>query len=84
MSAKKKQQLAPPHRPPRDEDEGEKLDNIQNITAEYVPQLPSDEEANFYAPVVKYALLGLICLLSFAIRLFAVVRWESVSKSYVC
>lgn len=30
------------------------------------------------APVLKYTLLGLICLIAFSIRLFAVVRWESV------
>ena len=32
--------------------------------------------------VLKYVILGAVCLLSFAIRLFAVVRWESVIHEF--
>jgi asparagine N-glycosylation enzyme membrane subunit Stt3 len=32
--------------------------------------------------VCKFALLGLICLMAFAIRLFAVVRYESVIHEF--
>lgn len=37
-----------------------------------------EDESNVLAPTAKYAILGMICLMSFAIRLFAVVRYESV------
>lgn len=37
-----------------------------------------EDDANVLAPIAKYAILGMICLMSFAIRLFAVVRYESV------
>ena len=37
------------------------------------------EHQNVFSNILLVAILGLICLLSFAIRLFAVVRWESVS-----
>ena len=50
----------------------------RTVSIEYVEKLVDDEDAHFLAPVIKYALLGLICVLSFAIRLFAVVKWESV------
>lgn len=32
--------------------------------------------------ILKFSILGLICLLSFAIRLFAVVRYESVIHEF--
>ncbi|GLD93804.1 hypothetical protein PINS_up002409 [Pythium insidiosum] len=41
-----------------------------------------EDEANVLAPVAKYAILGMICLMSFAIRLFAVVRYESVIHEF--
>jgi hypothetical protein len=37
-----------------------------------------EDDSNALVPVAKYAILGMICLMSFAIRLFAVVRYESV------
>lgn len=37
-----------------------------------------EDESSVLAPIAKYAILGMICLMSFAIRLFAVVRYESV------
>ncbi|RLN13773.1 hypothetical protein BBJ28_00013586, partial [Nothophytophthora sp. Chile5] len=37
-----------------------------------------EDDAHVLAPIAKYAILGMICLMSFAIRLFAVVRYESV------
>jgi hypothetical protein len=45
------------------------------------PNSPVDieDQSNVLAPVAKYGILGMICLMSFAIRLFAVVRYESVS-----
>lgn len=33
-------------------------------------------------PILRFATLGLICLLAFSIRLFAVVRWESVIHEF--
>jgi hypothetical protein len=39
---------------------------------------PAEVEATTIGPVARYTALGLICLMAFAIRLFAVVRWESV------
>ena len=38
----------------------------------------SDEDLSGIPTVMKWAILGLICLLAFSIRLFAVVRYESV------
>jgi hypothetical protein len=35
------------------------------------------------ASVLKWSILGLICVISFAIRLFAVARWESVIHEFV-
>lgn len=40
---------------------------------------PEGDESSWVSPVLKYTILGLICLISFSIRLFAVARWESVS-----
>lgn len=37
-----------------------------------------EDDSSVLAPIAKYAILGMICLMSFAIRLFAVVRYESV------
>ena len=37
-----------------------------------------EEEVSDIAPVARYTALGIICLMAFSIRLFAVVRWESV------
>jgi hypothetical protein len=41
---------------------------------------PEGDESSWLSPVLKYSALGLICLISFSIRLFAVARWESVSS----
>jgi hypothetical protein len=38
-----------------------------------------EDDQTALVPVAKYAILAMICLMSFAIRLFAVVRYESVS-----
>lgn len=38
----------------------------------------AEDDENALAPVAKYAILAMICLMSFSIRLFAVVRYESV------
>lgn len=45
---------------------------------------PEGDESSWMSPVVKYTALGLICLISFSIRLFAVARWESVMYVYLC
>lgn len=39
---------------------------------------PLGDESSWLSPVMKFSALGLICLMSFSIRLFAVARWESV------
>ncbi|KAF1334860.1 Dolichyl-diphosphooligosaccharide-protein glycosyltransferase, partial [Globisporangium splendens] len=41
-----------------------------------------EDDSNVLAPIAKYAILGMICLMSFAIRLFAVVRYESVIHEF--
>ncbi|KNB42178.1 dolichyl-diphosphooligosaccharide--protein glycosyltransferase subunit [Blastocystis sp. subtype 4] len=41
-----------------------------------------DECDDAFSPVLRYSILGLICLVSFLIRLFAVVRYESVIHEY--
>lgn len=41
-----------------------------------------EEQQSSASNVMKYSILGLICLISFAIRLFAVVRWESVIHEF--
>lgn len=41
-----------------------------------------EDDSNVLAPIAKYAILGMICLMSFAIRLFAVVRYESVCSKW--
>ena len=38
-----------------------------------------DETDDAFSPVLRYSILGIICLVSFLIRLFAVVRYESVT-----
>ena len=43
---------------------------------------PSDEDLSGIPTVMKWAILGLICLLAFSIRLFAVVRYESVIHEF--
>lgn len=40
-----------------------------------------DECDDTFSPVLRYSILGIICLLAFLIRLFAVVRYESVVAS---
>lgn len=42
----------------------------------------ADDDASALAPTAKFAILGMICLMSFAIRLFAVVRYESVIHEF--
>lgn len=37
-----------------------------------------DECDDAFSPVLRYSILGIICLSAFLIRLFAVVRYESV------
>ena len=46
------------------------------------PFVPCHQDLSGIPTVVKFAVLGLICLLSFAIRLFAVVRYESVIHEF--
>ncbi|EEY58025.1 dolichyl-diphosphooligosaccharide-protein glycosyltransferase subunit STT3A, putative [Phytophthora infestans T30-4] len=41
-----------------------------------------EDDENAVAPVAKYAILAMICLMSFSIRLFAVVRYESVIHEF--
>lgn len=41
-----------------------------------------DECDDAFSPVLRYSILGLICLVSFLIRLFAVVRYESVEMVF--
>uniref|UniRef100_I2CR01 dolichyl-diphosphooligosaccharide--protein glycotransferase n=2 Tax=Nannochloropsis gaditana TaxID=72520 RepID=I2CR01_NANGC len=41
-----------------------------------------DDDLSGIPVIVRYGILGLICLLSFAIRLFAVVRYESVIHEF--
>lgn len=41
-----------------------------------------EDDSTVLAPIAKFAILGMICLMSFAIRLFAVVRYESVRCVY--
>eukprot|EP01041_Mallomonas_annulata_P010990 gene10990-22967_t len=43
---------------------------------------PEAEDLSGIPTVMKYAILGLICLLAFSIRLFAVVRYESVIHEF--
>jgi dolichyl-diphosphooligosaccharide--protein glycosyltransferase len=44
---------------------------------------PDDgEQLGGMSTVMKYGILGLICLLAFSIRLFAVVRFESVIHEF--
>jgi dolichyl-diphosphooligosaccharide---protein glycosyltransferase len=42
----------------------------------------SSQDLSGIPTVLKYAILGLICLLAFSIRLFAVVRYESVIHEF--
>lgn len=41
-----------------------------------------DETDDAFSPVLRYSILGIICLVSFLIRLFAVVRYESVRDDW--
>lgn len=41
-----------------------------------------EDDSSIIAPIAKYGILGMICLMSFAIRLFAVVRYESVIHEF--
>jgi len=41
-----------------------------------------NEDLSGIPTVLKYTILGLICLLAFSIRLFAVVRYESVIHEF--
>lgn len=80
------------HAPPADHDapttpapasskkESEAKDEAANLVFGVSLDSPHDieDDANVLAPIAKYAILGMICLMSFAIRLFAVVRYESV------
>eukprot|EP00501_MAST-03F_sp_TOSAG23-6_P000892 GSMAST32.ASY1.ANO1.928.1 assembled CDS len=75
---------------------GEKTSGAKGIILDTVTYLKSDPTAfpplietieqdyvsNAAVPVFQYTILLLICLMSFMIRLFAVVRWESVIHEY--
>ncbi|KAM3570535.1 hypothetical protein VYU27_007414, partial [Nannochloropsis oceanica] len=41
-----------------------------------------DDDLSGIPTILKFGILGIICLLSFAIRLFAVVRYESVIHEF--
>lgn len=47
-----------------------------------IPQFNYSQDLSGIPTVLKYAILGLICLLAFSIRLFAVVRYESVIHEF--
>ena len=42
-----------------------------------------EDDDHVLVPVAKFAILAMICLMSFAIRLFAVVRYESVGSFFL-
>jgi dolichyl-diphosphooligosaccharide--protein glycosyltransferase len=51
------------------------------IIVEDVEEKENLDEMDSMSHVMKYVILAMICLMAFSIRLFAVVRWESVSLS---
>ena len=53
-------------------------DSINNTSSTTIPV----ENLSGIPTVLKYGILGLICLLAFSIRLFAVVRYESVIHEF--
>lgn len=68
----KKQQGAPAKAP------SESLSSAATFDKDAPGQYPK-ENTNSLSYIMEAALLGLICIIAFSIRLFAVVRWESVS-----
>ena len=55
-----------------------------SVFAEYAKaiDIPEEEDLSGISTVLKWSILGLICLLGFSIRLFAVVRYESVIHEF--
>lgn len=59
-----------------------KLDFGSYVSSLKVTEEATEEDLSGIPTVMKWAILGLICLLAFSIRLFAVVRYESVIHEF--
>ena len=70
---------SPPPRPKRDADHRSSARVVFGVDLDDPRDVEDDEHV--LVPVTKFAILAMICLMSFAIRLFAVVRYESVRLS---
>ena len=58
-------------------------DNVSSLATTSTPVFGVDvEDLSGIPTVLKWTILGLICLLAFSIRLFAVVRYESVIHEF--
>jgi dolichyl-diphosphooligosaccharide--protein glycosyltransferase len=59
-----------------------KLNFSSYVSSLKVTEAEADEDLSGIPTVMKWGILGLICLLAFSIRLFAVVRYESVIHEF--
>lgn len=68
------------HAAPKEADHASKSSDTLPLVFGVDLDAPGDieDDSTVLAPIAKFAILGMICLMSFAIRLFAVVRYESV------
>ena len=57
---------------------------LKPISFAHADTVCKDECDDAFSPVLRYSILGLICLVAFLIRLFAVVRYESVRVGTWC
>ncbi|CAI5734489.1 unnamed protein product [Hyaloperonospora brassicae] len=71
---------APPPRPKRDAAHRSSARVVFGVDLDDPRDAEDDEHV--LVPVTKFAILAMICLMSFAIRLFAVVRYESVIHEF--
>ena len=73
--------MAPPTNKSKSSEVEEDVGILKPIS--YADTSCKDECDDAFSPVLRYSILGLICLVSFLIRLFAVVRYESVSFHFL-
>ena len=75
--------MAPPTNKSKSAEVEEDVGILRPISYAEADTSCKDECDDAFSPVLRYSILGLICLVSFLIRLFAVVRYESVSFHFL-
>ena len=75
--------MAPPAKQVKKTEQNEDTGLMTPVSFAHADVSCKDQCDDAFSPVLRYSILGLICLASFLIRLFAVVRYESVFLCFI-